>query len=33
MASQEIEDSYKAAVKNKQSAKKIDNLDEFFAKL
>lgn len=33
MASQEIEDSYKAAVKNKQSAKKIDNLDEFFNNL
>ena len=33
MASQEIEKSYKSAIKNKKSAKKIDNLDEFFTNL
>jgi hypothetical protein len=33
MASQEIEKSYKSAIKNKKSAKKIDNLDEFFNNL
>ena len=33
MASQEIEKSYKLAIKNKKLAKKIDNLDEFFTNL
>jgi hypothetical protein len=32
-ASQEIEKSYKTAIKTKQLAKKIDNLDEFFTNL
>jgi antitoxin component of RelBE/YafQ-DinJ toxin-antitoxin module len=33
MASQEIEKSYESAIKNKKSAKKIDNLDEFLTNL
>jgi len=33
IASQEIEKSYESAIKNKKSAKKIDNLDEFFNNL
>lgn len=33
IASQKIEKSYGVAVKNKKSAKKIDNLDEFFTNL
>jgi len=33
IASQEIEKSYKSAIKNKKLAKKIDNLDEFFTHL
>lgn len=33
IASQEIEKSYESAVKNRKSAKRIDNLDKFFTNL
>jgi len=33
IASQKIEKSYESAIKNKKSAKKIDNLDKFFTNL